>query len=91
MPNLSTINKYVFLRGYLEGEPKMLVDGSAVTANTYEETKKILLARYGDTNCIIQSHLDFLESLPPACMHVHANDQVLPLLKIKLSGMAMLI
>ena len=44
----------------------MLVDGIAVTANTYEETKNILLARYGDTNRIIQAHLDFLESLPPA-------------------------
>jgi len=44
----------------------MLVDGIAVTANTYEETKKILLARYGDTNRNIQAHLDFLKSLPPA-------------------------
>ena len=26
-PSLSTIYKHVFLRGYLEGEPKMLVDG----------------------------------------------------------------
>ena len=64
--SLSTINKHVFLRGYLEGEPKMLVDGIAVTANTYEETKKILLDRYGNTNRIIQAHLDFLEGLPPA-------------------------
>lgn len=44
----------------------MLVDGIAVTANTYEETKKILLDRYGDKNRIIQAHLDFLEGLPPA-------------------------
>jgi hypothetical protein len=64
--SLSTINKHVFLRGYLEGEPKRLNDGIAVPANTYEETKKILLARYGDRNCIILANLDFLESLPPA-------------------------
>jgi len=44
----------------------MLVDGIAVTANTYEETKKILFAQYGDTTRIIQAHLDFLESLLPA-------------------------
>jgi hypothetical protein len=43
----------------------MLVDGIAVTASTYEETKKILLARYGDTNRIIQAHLDVLEGLTP--------------------------
>jgi hypothetical protein len=63
--SLSTINKHVFLRGYLEGKPKMLVDGIAVTAYTYEDTKN-LLARYGDTNRFIQTHLDFLESLSPA-------------------------
>jgi hypothetical protein len=57
--SLSNINKHVFLRGYLEGEPKMLVDGIAVTANTNEETKNILLARYGDIKHIIQAHLDF--------------------------------
>ena len=39
-PTLSTVNKHVFLRGYLEGEPKMLVDGIAVTASAYEDTKK---------------------------------------------------
>jgi len=63
--SLSNINKHVFLRGYLDGEPRLLVDGIAVTANTYEETKKILLARYGNPNRIIQAHLDFLKGLPP--------------------------
>jgi hypothetical protein len=32
--SLSNINKHVFLRGYLEGEPKMLVEGIAITADT---------------------------------------------------------
>jgi hypothetical protein len=36
----------------LEGEPKLLVDGIAVTVNTYKETKKILFDRYGNTNRI---------------------------------------
>jgi hypothetical protein len=44
----------------------MLVGGIAVTANTYEETKKILLDRYRNTDRITQAHLDFLEGLPPA-------------------------
>jgi hypothetical protein len=44
----------------------MLVDGIAVTADTYEETKEILLARYRDSNSIIQANMDFLEGLPPA-------------------------
>jgi hypothetical protein len=55
----------MFLRGYLEGEPKMLVEGIAVVADTYEETKRILLARYGDKNGIIQAHLDYLENVRP--------------------------
>ena len=64
-PTLTTINKHVFLRGYLEGEPKMLVDGIAVTASAYEDTKKILLDRYGDKDRIIQTHLDYLEEVTP--------------------------
>jgi len=55
-PTLSTVNKHVFLRGYLEGELKMLVDGIAVTASAYEDTKKILHDRYSDRNRIIQVH-----------------------------------
>jgi hypothetical protein len=64
-PTLSTIYKLVFLRGYLEGEPKMLVNGITVTASVYEDTKKILRDRYGDKNRIIQAHLDFLEEVTP--------------------------
>jgi hypothetical protein len=55
----------VFLREYLEGEPKMLVDGIAVTASAYEDTKKILRDRYGDKDRIIQVHLDYLEDVTP--------------------------
>ena len=64
-PVVSRINKHVFLRGYLEGEPKRLVDGIAVIADTYEETKKFLHLKYGDRSRIIQAHLDFLERLQP--------------------------
>jgi hypothetical protein len=64
-PSLTTINKHIFLWGYLEGEPKHLVEGIAVVAETYEETKKILEARYGDKNRIIQAHLDYLEDVKP--------------------------
>jgi len=64
-PTLSTVNKHVYLRRYLEGEPKMLVDGTAVTASAYEDTKKILHDRYGDKNRIIQAHLDYIEEVTP--------------------------
>jgi hypothetical protein len=64
-PSLTTINKHIFLRGYLEEEPKHLVEGIAVVAETYEETKRILEARYGDKNRIIQAHLDYMEDVKP--------------------------
>jgi hypothetical protein len=51
--SLSTVNKHIFLWGYLEEEPKHLVEGIAVVAETYEETKKIPEAHYGDKNRII--------------------------------------
>jgi hypothetical protein len=64
-PSLTTINKHIFLRGYLEEETKHFVEGIAVVAETYEETKKILEARYSDKNRIIQAHLDYLEDVTP--------------------------
>jgi hypothetical protein len=64
-PSVSQINKNVFLRGYLNGEPKHLVDGIAITAETYEETRRILHATYGDNNRIIHAHLDYLEDIKP--------------------------
>ena len=42
-----------------------MVEGIAVVAEMYEETKKILEARYGDKNRIIQAHLDYLEDMTP--------------------------
>jgi hypothetical protein len=62
---LSPINKHIFLRGYLEEEPKHLVEGIAMVTETYEETKKILEACYGDKIRIIQAHLDYLEDVKP--------------------------
>jgi hypothetical protein len=43
----------------------MLVDGIAITAATYEDTKKLLRDRYGDKDRIIQAHLDYLEEVTP--------------------------
>jgi hypothetical protein len=45
-PSVSIINNHVFWGGYLEGEPKRLVDDIAVTEENYEQTKKFLKARY---------------------------------------------
>jgi hypothetical protein len=39
-PTLSTVNKHVFLRGCLEGEPKMLVSGIAVTGRPTRTQRK---------------------------------------------------
>jgi hypothetical protein len=42
--SVSTINKHIFLRGYL-GKPQRLEDGIAVTEETYEQTERILQAQ----------------------------------------------
>ncbi|GFS78532.1 uncharacterized protein NPIL_702611 [Nephila pilipes] len=63
--SLSQIDKHVFLRGYLDAEAKRLVDGISITADTYTMTKEILKSKYGNTDKIIQSHLDYLENLTP--------------------------
>jgi len=55
----------VFLQGYLEGEPKMHIDGIVVIASAYEDTKKILHDRCGDKNRIIKAHLIYLEDETP--------------------------
>ncbi len=65
-PSISTIDKHVFLRSYLRDEPQRLTSGIAITADSYEDTKKILHLKYGDENQIIQAHVDYLENLPPA-------------------------
>ena len=49
----------------MDGEPKHSVGGIAVTAENYEETKRILHAKYDDKNRIIQVHFDYLEDLKP--------------------------
>ena len=64
-PSVSHSNKHVFLRGYLEEELKLFVDGIAFNAETYEDNKFILHSKYGDKNRIIQAHLDKLEDLKP--------------------------
>ncbi|GFU11749.1 integrase catalytic domain-containing protein [Nephila pilipes] len=63
--SLSLVDKHVFLRGYLDGEAKRLVDGISVIGDTYETTKKLLEDKYGTKDRIIQSHLDYLENLKP--------------------------
>nr|XP_042912776.1 uncharacterized protein LOC107436914 [Parasteatoda tepidariorum] len=63
--SLSLADKHVFLRGYLEDEPRRLVDGISISADTYETTKALLQNRYGDKNRMIQAHLDFLENISP--------------------------
>lgn len=64
-PFLTNIDKHVYLRGYLEGEPKYLVDGIPLTADAYEETRQVLISHYGNIDRIIQAHLDYLEALQP--------------------------
>jgi hypothetical protein len=66
--NMSVLNigKHVFLCGYLDDEPKRLLDGASVRKEAHEKTKKILQARNGDKNRNIHAHLDYSEETQPA-------------------------
>ena len=67
--SVSNTIKHIFLREYPYGEPKRLLDGVSATEETYEQKKKILQARTGDKNQIIQAHLDYSEDIQPAPSH----------------------
>ena len=67
--SVSNTIKHIFLREYPYSEPKRLLDGVSATEETYEQKKKILQARTGDKNQIIQAHLDYSEDIQPAPSH----------------------
>ncbi|GFU42112.1 integrase catalytic domain-containing protein [Nephila pilipes] len=57
--SLSLVDKHVFLRGYLDGEAKRLVDGISVIGDTYETTKKLLEDKYDEIAVYRFSRLPF--------------------------------
>ena len=62
--NLGDIEKFNYLRAYLEGEALLAVSGLETTAANYAAAVGQLQACYGQTDAIVEAHLYELDNLP---------------------------
>ena len=58
--DLSNVEKFHYLRGYLKGEALRAIDGLAVTNENYSEAYEILEKRFGNKLVIVNSHMEEL-------------------------------
>ena len=64
-PDLSNIDKFNYLNSLLEGSAAEAISGLSLTASNYEEAVAVLKKRFGNTQLIINKHMDALLSLDP--------------------------
>ena len=62
-PDLTNIERFTYLKGYLTNGAARCVEGLAVTAANYHEAIRLLKDRSGNRNSIISKHMDTLLSL----------------------------
>ena len=60
---LADIEKFTYLRSFLEGEAAAAISGLALTANNYKEAIELLKKRFGNKQTIINKHMDNLLEL----------------------------
>ena len=93
-PNLSTIDKFNYLKALLEGSPARAIQGLALTKNNYAAAIDILQKQSSKTQQIICGHKEDLLKIPPYSSDrtahlrlvydkVHANIRGLEALGIK--------
>lgn len=54
---LDSVQKFYYLKGQLQSEAQMLIEGFAVTGDSYEEAIQLLQATYGDTEQLKIAHV----------------------------------
>ena len=59
-PNISNVQKFNYLVGYLEGQAKRTVEGFTITNENYEKALDLLCERSGNTQVIITTHMNEL-------------------------------
>ena len=64
-PSLSDIDKFNYLRSWLERSARESIAGLTLTAPNYKEAVSILEKRFGNTQQIISRHMDLLLNLEP--------------------------
>lgn len=61
--SLNKVDKFVYLKRYLEGEALDVVSGLSLSADNYKEALDLLRERYGDPEVLISAHLESLLKL----------------------------
>ena len=57
-PNISNVQKFNCLVGYLEGQAKRIVEGFMITNENYQKALDLLCERFGNTQVIITTHMN---------------------------------
>ena len=63
---LSSINKFRYLKGLLRGQAEAAIAGLAMTEDNYKIAIDILKSRFGKVDLIISTHMDALAGLAAA-------------------------
>ena len=72
--SLTTIEKFTYLKGQLEGTATDCIQGFSLTSKNYEQAKKLLEERFGNPQVIVSAHMNVFLKLPKL-----NNDSVLRL------------
>ena len=59
-PNISDVQKFNYLVGYLEGQAKRTVEGFNISNENYQKALDLLCERFGNTQVIITTHMNEL-------------------------------
>ena len=61
---LSNVEKFNYLRTFLEGEAQYTISGLSLTNDNYSEALNLLKNRFGNNLVIISAHMNTLVKLP---------------------------
>ena len=61
--SLSEVEKFTYLRGYLQGTAFQAIEGFLLTSETYKHAGELLKERYGNPQLIVSCHMNNLIKL----------------------------
>ena len=68
-PSLSNVDKFNYLNSFLESTAAESIAGLTLTSANYEEAVATLKRRFGNTQLIVNKHMDALLNLPAVSSH----------------------
>ena len=72
--DLSKVQKFQYLIGYLKDSAKKCVEGFPLTNDNYDEALKMLKERYGNPQLIISAHMNKIMKIEKISRTGHANE-----------------